>query len=141
MSKYFGISGFAFCAALMLVIAVAAPAGDYIGSENCGMCHSDKYDSWSETLHASSIDALEAEGEAGNDECLACHTTGMGSDAYDKAVSCESCHGPGSDHFDAGGSAGTIVKDVNESTCTKCHTSDWSADWNYDEYLKTGTHE
>jgi hypothetical protein len=141
MGKSFNVSGFAFCAALTLVIAVATPAGDYIGSEKCGMCHSDKYDSWSETPHANSLQVLEDAGAADNEECLACHTTGLGSDTHDLTVSCEACHGAGSDHFDAGGGAGTIIKDINESTCTECHTSDWAADWNSDEYLKTGIHE
>ncbi|MCP4230537.1 MAG: hypothetical protein GY771_10385 [bacterium] len=141
MGKYFSASGFLSCAALTLIIAVATPAGDYIGSETCGMCHADQLDSWAGTPHADSIKVLEENGAADSDECLSCHTTGMGSDAYEKAVSCEACHGAGSDHFDAGGGAGTIVMDIDESTCTKCHTSDWSADWNYEEYLKTGTHE
>ena len=141
MGNSFRISGFVFCAALMLLSAMAAPAGEYIGSEQCGMCHSDQYDSWSGTAHAKSLGVLEDAGAADNDECLACHTTGMGTDAYDKSVSCESCHGAGSDHFAGGGDTSAITKAVDEATCTKCHTSEWSADWNYDEYLKTGVHE
>jgi len=138
MGKNYKLSGLFFSLALILLSAAAAPAGDYIGSENCAMCHPDIFASWSGTTHAKSI---EAGGVAGNDECLACHTTGMGSDAYEEAVSCESCHGPGSDHMNAGGGAGTINRDINEATCTKCHTPDWSAGWNYEEYLKTGVHD
>ena len=44
MGKSFSASGFLSCAALTLIIAVATPAGDYIGSENCGMCHKDPDD-------------------------------------------------------------------------------------------------
>lgn len=126
---------------IFAVFATAAPAGDYIGSETCGMCHPDISASWGETTHATAIKVLEDGGNAENEECLSCHTTGLGTDAYEKTVSCENCHGAGSDHFAAAGGAGTISRDVDESTCTKCHTSDWSADWNYEEYLKTGVHE
>ena len=126
-------------AALMLVATVTA--GDYVGSETCSMCHTDIYDSWSETVHADSITVLEDSGMAENEECLECHTTAFGTDAYEKAVSCESCHGPGSAHFEAGGGAGSIEKVSDESLCLKCHTDEWSPDFNFDEYFKTGVHE
>ncbi len=52
MGKYFGLSGFVFSAVLILLSAVTAPAGDYVGNETCGMCHPDILESWAETAHA-----------------------------------------------------------------------------------------
>ncbi|UCE28308.1 MAG: hypothetical protein JSW52_06075, partial [Candidatus Coatesbacteria bacterium] len=45
--------------AVALILAATVTAGDYVGSETCSMCHTDKYDSWSETAHAESIKVLE----------------------------------------------------------------------------------
>jgi nitrate/TMAO reductase-like tetraheme cytochrome c subunit len=68
-------------------------------------------------------------------ECLSCHVTGSGKPAEmfeatfkkEQGVSCESCHGPGSDYKDmkvmkdqtAAVAAGLILPD--EKTCTGCH--------------------
>ena len=112
MGKYFGLSGFGFGVVLILLSAVTAPAGDYVGNETCGMCHPDILESWAETAHAKAEDA----------------------------IGCESCHGPGSEHVDGGGDASAITKAVDEPTCTACHTADTTPDWNYEEYLKTGVH-
>jgi hypothetical protein len=112
--------------AAALMLAATVTAGDYAGSEICSMCHTDKYDSWSETVHADSITVLEDSGMAENEECL---------------VWCESCHGSGSAHVDAGGGAGSIEKVSDESLCLKCHTDEWSPDFDFEEYSKTGIHE
>ncbi len=128
-------------AVVLLSVAANVTAGDFVGSETCSMCHSDVYDSWAETAHAKSIKVLEAKAEADNEECLACHTTGLGTNASEKAVSCESCHGPGGDHVAAGGDASTIEKINDESLCLKCHTDEWSPDFDFEEYKKTGIHD
>jgi hypothetical protein len=140
MRKYANAVVLAAGAAALLFVANVT-AGDYVGSETCSMCHTDKYDSWSKTAHAESIKVLEDSGMAENDECLVCHTTALGTDAYEKAVACESCHGPGSAHVEAGGGAGSIEKPAGDTVCLKCHTDEWSPDFNYDEYAKTGIHE
>ena len=112
MSKYLKLSGFVFMLTLILFSVATVPAGDYVGTETCGMCHPEILESWTETAHAKAEDVVD----------------------------CESCHGPGSDHFAAGGDASAITKAVDEATCTKCHTPDSTPDWNYEEYLKTGVH-
>ncbi len=95
----------------------AAPAGDptYIGAGKCKMCHKGEkngniYEGWLETKHAKSLETLVAKGEQNNAECLACHTTGYGTPSGFGAdttmhaaealgsVSCEACHGPGSNY-------------------------------------------
>ncbi len=81
---------------------------DYVGSAICRDCHVDEFTTWIEQPHAKAYETLEAKNEAGNTECLGCHTTGMDktggfvlggpTDKDLAAVGCESCHGPGGDH-------------------------------------------
>jgi peroxiredoxin len=83
----------------------------YVGSDACQSCHPAEYATWSRSGHARAVDTLKARQQAGNAECLACHTTAYGktggfpagaapADHADLArVGCESCHGPGGDHI------------------------------------------
>ncbi len=77
----------------------------YVGSESCKGCHAAEYEVWSKQPHARALATLAGQGEAGNAECLQCHTTGMGRKGFRPdhpdglgAVGCEACHGPGGDH-------------------------------------------
>ncbi|NNL67563.1 MAG: redoxin domain-containing protein [Myxococcales bacterium] len=82
----------------------------YVGSDACQSCHAAEYETWAQGGHARAGETLEKEGQAGNAECLTCHTTGFGKDGgFPEAgplaahadlgrVGCESCHGPGADH-------------------------------------------
>ncbi len=139
------IIGFALSA--MTVFAEdAAPAGDptYVGAGKCKMCHKGEkngniYESWLDSKHAKSLETLVAKGEQNNAECLACHVTGYGTPSGFGAdttmhgaealgsVSCEACHGAGSNYkskktmesHEASLAAGLVVP--NEATCKKCH--------------------
>jgi peroxiredoxin len=85
--------------------------GSYVGSEACQSCHTSEHASWSEDPHSRALESLVGAGEAGNAECLQCHTTGFGrsggfpEDGSAKShpdlarVGCESCHGRGSEHI------------------------------------------
>jgi peroxiredoxin len=89
------------------LLPTAAP---YVGSQACQACHAAEYETWSQSKHHQSIASLEAKGEASNQQCLRCHTTGHGLAGGFPAggsaanhpnlanVGCESCHGPGGDH-------------------------------------------
>ena len=73
-------------------------AYEYVGPNKCKMCHKDVYAAWEATSHAKAFDVLSAE-EQKKDECVSCHMTGT--DAKGKAinhVTCESCHGAGSEY-------------------------------------------
>jgi YVTN family beta-propeller protein len=65
-------------------------------------------------------------------ECLKCHTTGFGaahsaSSTVDEGVTCEACHGPGSDYMfeavmrDRRGAIQAGLKSPGPATCLGCH--------------------
>lgn len=84
----------------------APPAGQtYTGSKRCASCHFEQYISWKKTKHSSAFTDLTSKYQS-NAECLKCHTTGYGeatgykssADTGLAGVTCEQCHGPGSEH-------------------------------------------
>jgi peroxiredoxin len=94
----------------------------YVGSDACRSCHPAEWETWAKQPHANALASLEAKQQAGNADCLRCHTTAWGlpggfpagaaPDAHaDLArVGCESCHGPGEKHVAEGSrKLGTIV--------------------------------
>ncbi len=113
----------------------------FVGSAACRDCHAAEYETWAASPHARAVGSLEMKGKAGDDDCLACHTTGFGKDGGFPAggaaashpdlvgVGCESCHGPGSAHVAEGARrTGTILSlgDKCDSCvilriCGSCH--------------------
>jgi peroxiredoxin len=94
----------------------------YVGSDACRSCHAAEWETWSKQPHANALASLAAKQQAGNADCLRCHTTAYGlpggfpagaapDDHADLArVGCESCHGPGEKHVaDGSRKLGTIV--------------------------------
>ncbi len=137
-------------AAVAFAFALATPVtptaegqegAKYVGTGKCKTCHKDEHVAWSEMKHSKAWESLNAEQRAtGKDEkdraCVSCHTTGYGKpggfESEEKTpkrvnVGCESCHGPGSLHFE------TMFAAMDEDTppadkkisksvgCTQCH--------------------
>lgn len=77
----------------------------HVGTQRCAACHFQQYRTWRESKHAHAFDILPAKYRQ-DAECLKCHTTGFGHASGYKdegtpnlaQVSCEACHGPGSQH-------------------------------------------
>jgi DmsE family decaheme c-type cytochrome len=96
-------------------VAKPVPADGYAGSEACATCHEDKATSLASTQH----------GRAGNPRTPAA-TQG-----------CESCHGPGKAHAEAGGGIGVggivnpskLLPQRASETCTSCHDRGTHALW------------
>ena len=140
--------------AMALAQEKAAPKAEhkYIGAAKCKMCHNsaakgEQFKKWSESAHAkafaalASPEALEVGKKLGvekpqeSEKCLVCHVTAFGAPATSKeatltkeeGISCETCHGPGSDYKDmkvmkdhqAALAAGMTVPD--EKLCVTCH--------------------
>ena len=137
---------------LFLACNVLIAQNKYIGAAKCKMCHMSKgkqYPLWSESSHAKAFENLKSEAalkiakEKGiadpstDVKCLKCHSTASSVDATliasltkEEGVSCETCHGPGSNYKsptimksrDESVSKGLIIPD--EKLCVKCHNSE-----------------
>ncbi len=100
-----------FASAVGAFAQVAPPANQYIGSDQCGLCHVDLYKNFYKNPHYKSI--------------------ASGKESPDK-TGCEGCHGPGASHMAAGGGAATIraFSQMTPSqvidTCLSCHAKDFS---------------
>lgn len=120
---------------------------DYVNTSepanDCSGCHPDNYDGWSVTKHAWAWpDLLNSTGDALNRQtCEVCHATGAGqpsfypatgyvpatnSPTYLQNVTCQSCHGPASNHIAAPGSTAkreNITLLLNSTLCGSCHNA------------------
>ncbi len=149
----------------VLAVAALAQTPTYVGSGKCALCHKtekqgQQYVIWQGSKHSQSFAALSTPQAATNAQalgvskpaedpkCLKCHAPLHDKAAELKAegVSCEVCHGPGSDY-----KALTVMKSREESAkkglilfptpdaikaqCLKCHESahgltfDFEASW------------
>ncbi|MDX2186532.1 MAG: cytochrome c3 family protein [Opitutaceae bacterium] len=73
---------------------------EFVGSGDCVQCHEDVTSTFHDATHAKLV----------------------ATDGSDKAIGCESCHGPGSIHSKTGGEVGTIINpERNPETCFQCH--------------------
>ena len=105
----------------------AEKAFKYVGEKSCKTCHKVEYDSWLTLKHANAWAALKPE-EQKKPECVSCHSTGKtAADSLIVNVSCEACHGPGSEYKsmkimkDPKLAATAGVLPVTEATCLQCH--------------------
>jgi hypothetical protein len=133
-----------------------APVHQYVGVTKCAMCHKskargDQYGQWEKTKHSQAYAMLatdvakEAGKKAGlegdpqkSPKCLKCHVTAYGADksllgakySMEEGVTCEACHGPGSDYMKL-----SIMKNKEEAianglvmpteeVCVKCHNKE-----------------
>jgi hypothetical protein len=97
----------------------AFPNAHYVGSEKCAECHTEAYDVWKKSKHASAYTTLVEKAKNPSlrqydGECVVCHVVGLGyktgfTSEKDtpllRNVGCESCHGPGSEHMKKPGDA------------------------------------
>ncbi len=84
-----------------MLLPPTIPGATFAGSESCVECHEKITSSFHDATHA----RLIADG------------------ASPTEIGCESCHGPGSLHVEAGGTLGTILNPRgNPDTCFQCHT-------------------
>jgi len=124
----------------------------YVGPAVCSRCHYQEYEKWKQTAHFSSLRPLQGTSSARENFCVSCHSTGFYfksgyiSSGYTiedlSAVSCESCHGPGSLHTDyfSGGKKVeeelSSLPQVPKEACHDCHNRftdpsfDFDRDWN-----------
>jgi len=125
----------------------------YVGAVKCKTCHNtakngEQFKIWQNSNHAKAYESLksdEAKKKAAalgvkdpltSDKCLACHSTAAGKKNLDagfaaaEGVTCEACHGPGSEYKQMSTmkdrklavAAGMLLPD--EKTCQTCHKKD-----------------
>jgi hypothetical protein len=125
----------------------------YVGTEACKGCHDKQYTNFiTYSKKHISFKTIEARKKKLTDDelktCFACHTTGYGksggftSETETPALanlSCEVCHGPGSEHAKSG-KPKTIKKTMTAKDCEECHNADRVAAFNYKPLLYGGAH-
>jgi hypothetical protein len=142
------------CLSLFLVNSLSAQTFKYVGADKCKICHNkpntgEQYNKWVKSPHAMSLKSLSSpesmeyakkNGIADptkEPKCLKCHSTYDKADAKLRAgitategVSCESCHGPGSNY-----KSPTIMKNQklamqnglilpDKTVCIGCHNKE-----------------
>jgi len=145
----------------------------YVGVKKCKTCHNTKkmgkqYDVWSQNKHAKALESLASEKSLNYakengiadptkaPECLNCHATAATVDkalqektlTMEEGVSCESCHGPGSEYksmkimkdHEASLANGLIVP--TKEVCETCHNdkNPFHKEFDYDAYVKKIAH-
>ena len=132
-------------AGLQVTWAADPPKGQtYVGMKKCASCHFKQYTAWKKDSHSKVFDLLPASYKT-NAKCLKCHTTGFGTPTGFKdikktpnlaSITCESCHGPGSEHAKISERFGKkkltaadelVVRDsiwliTPNNVCVECHT-------------------
>ena len=119
---------------------------DYTGVKRCASCHFDQFMAWKKTGHAKAFEMLTAKYQQ-DEKCLKCHTTGLGINTGFKdfestpalaGITCEVCHGPGSEHEKISqpfakvkkltpaqekAVRGSIWKMIPKNVCVECHAT------------------
>ena len=138
-------------AALVFAAALLSQEFTYVGAQKCQICHKSEsqgrqYVIWEGTKHSKSCEALSSpkaaefakamgvDKPAEDPRCLKCHSplAAKAPELRAEGVSCEACHGPGSDYRKL-----SVMKDKAESAknglilyanadaikaqCLKCH--------------------
>ncbi len=109
----------------------------YEGSATCGRCHVAQYANWRQSRHSQGWNTLVRAGRTEDPNCLACHTTGFGTQRgfYTRdttphlaGVNCQDCH-----RFDLAdhAQADFVEPEPTARTCRTCHTpvTDPEFDW------------
>jgi len=160
-------SMFVFSALALLILAIPALSEDfsYVGAQKCQVCHKtekqgQQFGIWEASKHAKSVavltspqaaenaKAMGVEKPADDPRCLKCHSplAAKVSELKPDGVSCEVCHGPGSEYKKL-----SVMKDKAEAVknglilygspdaikaqCLKCHenphgkTFDFASSW------------
>ena len=122
-------------------VGVSRATARYVGVGACSGCHADATTTWSGTTHAHAMDTLAAHQASFNPDCFRCHVTGFlhpggyagASTPELGAVTCEACHGPGSDHV-AAPAVGYGELPGDGAACVACHTHDNSPEFTFASY-------
>jgi hypothetical protein len=108
----------------LLAFPIAARAADFVGPDNCKVCHPMAYEAWRDSPHARATASLSPKQQK-DARCLSCHSPDQSKGAGE--VSCESCHGGGQYYSpryvmkDAELARAVGLSDPSEKSCLRCH--------------------
>lgn len=119
------------------------PSRDSVaGVSSCQNCHEEEYEIWKTSRHARAWRSLVDKGAQYDPDCQRCHVTGYGQGGgFESAgrsrdrvdVSCESCHGPASEHCRKT-SVRTVPAERRKRHCRTCHDKENSPLFDDDVY-------
>lgn len=117
---------------------------DFLTDRTCAACHKDTWEAYLQTGHARAYTTINRQGQAGEPECLSCHTTGYqyqngyaDESPFNRLINvqCEACHGYGTEHA-RDGRWGAQAKD----SCVACHDQANSPNFDYATYWEKIKH-
>lgn len=112
---------FAVMTGVAAIVAEENESTEFVGSENCQFCHSEKYAAWKESKHSSAANP------------------GSSNSAWTKdGIGCEACHGPGGDHVSGMGDASKIISSKDADICGQCHSGTLSGEKSWIEGYRPG---
>lgn len=118
----------------------------YVGSASCVKCHPQAYEVWEKSGHAHAFETLVKTDSDADPHCISCHTTGFGRPSgYRRPlgseslvdVSCESCHGPASEHlarYQDGKPTSFKFRPLGAGDCMSCHYGEFSRPFDWDTF-------
>jgi formate-dependent nitrite reductase cytochrome c552 subunit len=146
--------------------------GKYLGSQSCVDCHDTAANAWRKSNHSKAWQSLSVTAKPArtfDPECIACHVVGWNpqtilpyKDGYASeektplltSVGCESCHGPGEQHFLAEKGSDKakqenlrkairlpVAEGAAKKHCITCHDGDNSPKFDFDVYWKKIEHK
>jgi 2',3'-cyclic-nucleotide 2'-phosphodiesterase (5'-nucleotidase family) len=113
----------------------------FVGNQVCARCHQAEAAQWDGTPHARAWRTLVDRKKDATPDCIPCHVVGYGrpggfvtTDVTPKMVNvgCENCHGMGTDHDSAIGSA--THRNVAETVCRGCHDATSSPEFDFAQF-------
>ena len=123
---------------------LATGSSPFVGEAVCQTCHAVQHKIWFDTQHATAYEKLEDVNKAFDPDCVKCHVVGfdqpggffdMNITGHLMGVQCESCHGAGREHVEAGG--GKPLANAGwpkQKICAQCHIQKHSPGFELDGY-------
>ena len=123
---------------------LATGSSPFVGEAVCQSCHAVQHKIWFDTQHALAYEKLEEVNKAFDPDCVKCHVVGfdqpggffdMNITGHLMGVQCESCHGAGREHAEAGGSKPLANAGWSkQKICAQCHIQKHSPGFELDSY-------
>ena len=118
----------------------------FSGATSCQFCHQKAYKKWKNSKHAIAFQTLKEKEKTEDTSCIGCHVVGWKdkggfasgeTSPHLKNVQCENCHGASKKHTK---DPRVKTKLKSFSTCTSCHNTTHSPNFDQKKYWKKIAH-